>query len=229
MAGSSDIRPGDLELADALVEAERLPHRRRAVDDVVRARRLEVVLGVAAVHRVALVDDPGQRGPAVAGGDADHAVAPAGAVEPEPAAGERHHHGGVRVEPAVAGRPPAAVAAAGEAVQRQRRRRWPGRGHRRRAPELRVPAAGDAAVGAVRPVALAGLPVQEAADVAAAVAAAAALLRLRLVLAGGHGGDAAIVAAMDDGVKGHQLQESEHDQYLHVSRHGWIKVSSSLA
>lgn len=36
---------------------QRVPHRDRCVDDVVVARRLEIVIFVAVVNRVALVDD----------------------------------------------------------------------------------------------------------------------------------------------------------------------------
>nr|CAD1831810.1 unnamed protein product [Ananas comosus var. bracteatus] len=77
-------------LADLLGDPERLPHGRRGVHDVVRARRLEVVLLVAAVHGVALVDDLREHGAAVGGGDADVLEAAAGAVEP--AGRQRDHH-----------------------------------------------------------------------------------------------------------------------------------------
>jgi hypothetical protein len=152
------------------------------------------VLLVASIHRVALVDDLGEHGLAVRG-DADHLAAPARAVEPQLLGGQRDHKLAVRVVVVVVERRATAVSALGEAVQRQGRRRLGG--HRRRAPELRVLVARDAAVGEVHRVALAGLALEEAPD------AAGDALWLRIVLAGcGYGGD----------VERQDLHEGEHHQ-----------------
>ena len=59
------LRPGDVHHADALVEPQGVPDRRRGVDDVVVAGRLEVVLVVAAVHGVALIHHVGVHGVAI--------------------------------------------------------------------------------------------------------------------------------------------------------------------
>jgi hypothetical protein len=61
------VGPGDGDLADVGVEAERVPDGLGRVDDVV----------LAAVAGVALVDDPGNHGaPGVRARDADRLVAP---------------------------------------------------------------------------------------------------------------------------------------------------------
>ncbi|RWW37701.1 hypothetical protein BHE74_00057190, partial [Ensete ventricosum] len=72
-----------------LVDAQRLPHSSRRIDDVVPAGRLEVVLFVAAVHLVALADNFGQHRSAI-GVDPDALAAPAAVVVP--AGGQRHDH-----------------------------------------------------------------------------------------------------------------------------------------
>ena len=155
------LRPGDVHHADALVEPQGVPDRRRGVDDVVVARRLEVVLVVAAVHRVALVHHLGVHGVAIRR-DLD-AVAAARHVA-EPPCGERHHLLLVAVVGVVALRRAAAVLALLEAVERQHA--LGARGHRRRAPVLRVLLAVLAAVRVVALLAVAG-PAREVAAGAA--------------------------------------------------------------
>ena len=145
------LRPGDVHHADALVEPQGVPDRRRGVDDVVVAGRLEVVLVVAAVHGVALVHHLGVHRVAIRR-DLD-AVAAARHVA-EPPCGERHHLLLVAVVGVVALRRAAAVLALLEAVERQHG--LGARGHRRRAPVLRVHLAVLAAVRVVALLAVAG-------------------------------------------------------------------------
>jgi len=115
---SSRLGPGDGHLPVVGVETEGLPNRRRAVDDVAGARRLEVVLVVAPVQRVALVHHLGRDGPAVPG--PDHDAPPAPAAFGEPARGQRDHPLAVAEERARAAGRAAAVPVVGEAVERER-------------------------------------------------------------------------------------------------------------
>jgi hypothetical protein len=167
---SSLLGPGDVHHADVLVESQGVPHRRRGVDDVVVARRLEVVLVVAAVHGVALVHHLGVHGVAVGGADLDPVAAARHVAEP--ARGERHHLLLVAVVRVVALRGAAAVLALLEAVERQH---GPGaRRDRRRAAVLRVHLAVLAAVRVVALLAVAGAAREVPAGAARAEAGARA-------------------------------------------------------
>jgi hypothetical protein len=163
------LRPGDVHHPDVLVESQGVPNRRRGIDDVVVARRLKVVLVVAAVHGVALVHHLGVHGVAV-GADLDSV--PAARHVAEPPRGERHHLLRVAVVRVVALRGAAAVLALLEAVQRQHG--LGARRHRRRAAVLRVHLAVLAAVRVVALLAVAGAAREVSAGAARAEAGAGA-------------------------------------------------------
>ncbi|KAB8113112.1 hypothetical protein EE612_052021, partial [Oryza sativa] len=118
----------------ARVEPKLLPHHRRPADGVVPARRREPVLLAVPVHGVAIVHHPADHGRPSArragdGEDADPPVAAAAAAaEAQPPGGQRDHQLRVPVEAHVAGRGDASVVlAVVEHLQRQDRRRRPGR------------------------------------------------------------------------------------------------------
>ncbi|XP_074573394.1 uncharacterized protein LOC141829782 [Curcuma longa] len=143
------------------IDSQRRPHRRRTVHHVVGAGRLEVVIVVAPIHRVALVHHLRHHAPPVPV-DPDHLVAAPAAVVPPRR--QRHHHVLVAVVLAVALRRGAAIAVLLEAVDGQLSAGIAGDG--RRAAILRVGFARLAAVGVVAWVAVAGLSWEVAAGVA---------------------------------------------------------------
>jgi hypothetical protein len=105
------VGPGDGDLADVGVEAERVPDGLGRVDDVV----------LAAVAGVALVDDPGNHGaPGVRARDADRLVAPPPAGVPP--RGQRRDQVPVAVVVPVARRGAAPVLPLLEAIHRHHRR-----------------------------------------------------------------------------------------------------------
>lgn len=156
------IRRSDIVVSYlGLRNSQCLPHRRRCIHDVVRTRRLAIMIGVASADGVTLIHDFGQHGISVS---VDLDVLQASASTTVPFSRHGDNHLAITVVVVVALRRASVVSALGEAIDGHVRTRVSS--HGMRAMVLGVHVAGLAVVGVILSVAVARLAKQVAARAA---------------------------------------------------------------